>query len=40
MPNFGAAMLEELKELWDHDIKRPVESIAVQELSRIFTDLL
>lgn len=33
-------MPEELKELWDEDVQRPVQHVAVQDLGRILTDLL
>ena len=33
-------MLEELQELGYHDVERPVENIAVQDLRRVLTDLL
>lgn len=39
-PDLGAAVLEELQELGDHDVEGPVEGIAIQELRRVFTDLL
>lgn len=40
IPNLGATVLEKLKKLWNHNIKGSVESVAIQELSRIFADLL
>lgn len=33
-------MFEELQELGDHDVEGPVESITVEKLRRVFTDLL
>ena len=33
-------MLEELQELGDHDVERPVQSLAVQQLRRVLADLL
>lgn len=40
VPYLGAAVLEELKEFRDHDVERPVESVAVQQLRRVLADLL
>lgn len=40
IPYLGAAVLEELEEFGDHDVERPVESIAVQQLRRVLADLL
>lgn len=39
-PDFGAAVLEELEELGDHDVEGPVEGVTVQELGGILTNLL
>jgi hypothetical protein len=33
-------MSEELKELWDENIKRAIESITVQQFRRVLADLL
>jgi hypothetical protein len=33
-------MSEKLKELWDENIKRAIESFAVQQFCRVLTDLL
>ena len=40
LPNFGALVPEELQELGDEDVERSVDSIAVQDLRIVFTDLL
>lgn len=40
IPNLRTAVLEKLQELWDHDVQRTIQHIAVQDLSRVFTDLL
>lgn len=39
-PDLGAAVLEELQKFGNHDVKRPIESITVQQLGRVLTDLL
>ena len=39
-PDLWATMLEELQELGDEHIKRPVQSISVQCLCRVLADLL
>lgn len=39
-PDFGAAVLEKLQELGDHDVERPVQGVAVQQLGGILADLL
>lgn len=39
-PDFGAAVLEELQELGDHDGEGAVQSVAVQQLGGILADLL
>lgn len=33
-------MLEKLQELGDHDVQRTIQHVAVQDLSRVLTDLL
>lgn len=33
-------MLEELQELGDHNVQRPVQHVAVQDLGRVLADLL
>lgn len=40
VPNLRAAVLEELEELRNHYVEGSVQSIAVQKLRRILTDLL
>lgn len=39
-PDLGAAVLEELQELGDHDVERAVQGVAVQQLGGILADLL
>ena len=39
-PDLGAAVFEELQKLGDHDVEGPVESVTVQQLRRVLTDLL
>lgn len=39
-PDFGAAVLEKLQELGDHDVEWPVQGVAVQQLGGILADLL
>lgn len=39
-PDLGAAVFEKLEEFGDHDVERPVQSIAIQQLGRILADLL
>jgi len=33
-------VLEELQELGNHDVERPVQHVAVQDLRRVLADLL
>lgn len=40
LPDLGATVLKELQELGNHDVEGPVESITIQELRRVFADLL
>ena len=40
LPYFWTWMSEKLQELWDKNIKWTIESITVQQLSRVLTDLL
>ena len=40
LPDLRTAVLEELQELGDHDVERPVQSLAVQEFWRVLADLL
>lgn len=40
IPNLRTAVLEKLQELGDHDIQRAIQHVAVQDLSRVLTDLL
>ena len=40
IPNLGAVVLEKLQELGNHDVKRTIQHVAIQDLSRVFTDLL
>ena len=40
LPDLGAAVLEELEELWYHDVEGSVQSVAVQQLRRVLADLL
>lgn len=40
VPYLGAAVFEELEELRDHDVERPVQHVAVQDFSGVLTDLL
>lgn len=40
VPNLGTAVLEELKEFWYHNVEGSVQSVAVQQLRRVFADLL
>lgn len=39
-PDLGTAVLKKLQEFGDHDVERPVQSITVEQLRRIFADLL
>ena len=39
-PDLGAAVFEELQELWDHDVQGSAQGIAVQQLGRVLADLL
>lgn len=40
VPNLGAAVLEELKEFRYHNVEGSVQSVTVQQLRRVFADLL
>lgn len=40
LPYLWTAVLEELQELGDHDVQRPVQHVAVQDLGRVLADLL
>lgn len=40
IPNFRTAVFEKLQKLGDHDIQRSIQHVAVQNLSRVLTDLL
>lgn len=39
-PDLGTAVLKKLQEFGDHDVERPVQSVTVEQLRRIFADLL
>ena len=39
-PDFGTAVLEELQELGDEHVERPVEGVRVQHLGGVLTHLL
>lgn len=40
IPNFRTAVLEKLQEFGDHDVQRTIQHVTVQDLSRVFADLL
>lgn len=40
LPNFWAVVLEKLQEFGDHDVKRTIQHVAVQDLGGVLTDLL
>lgn len=40
LPYLWTAVLEELQELGDHNVQRPVQHVAVQDLGRVLADLL